>query len=352
MNQEALTFLLEVGTEELPASFVGDGIQQWEQRIPQSLSDRHLTPESIEIYGTPRRLAVLIRGLPAQQPDQTEEVKGPPAQAAFKEGKPTPAAVGFANKQGVALEALEIRATDKGDFVFAQKTTLGQSTAVVLTELIPTWITGLEGKRFMRWGDGDLRFPRPIRWLVALLNDAVLPITLQNGSSVLQSDRLSQGHRVLHPEPITIPHANTYVAALSTAYVEVRSHQRRHIIQTQVEQAAEQVGGWAEVYSDLLTEVTNLVESPSIVVGKFDPEFLELPPEVIITEMVSHQRYFPVRSSSQSSNLLPYFMTVSNGDPAKADIIAAGNERVIRARLSDGKFFYDADRAIPLEDYL
>lgn len=346
------TFLLEVGTEELPASFVADGIKQWEQRIPQSLSQAYLTPESLEVYGTPRRLAVLVRGLPQQQPDQAEEVKGPPAQAAFKDGQPTPAATGFAQKQGVSVADLEIRATDKGAFVFAQKVTPGRPTPAVLAELVLTWITGLEGKRFMRWSDGDLRFPRPIRWLVALLDETVLPITLQNGSGVIQSGRVSEGHRVLHPTPITLTQAADYVTALAAAGVEVRAQQRRVTIREQVEQAGQQVGGWAEIYPDLLEEVVNLVESPSIVVGKFDPDFLELPPEVIITEMVSHQRYFPVRKEPQSTELLPYFITISNGDPAKAPIIAAGNERVIRARLSDGKFFYNADRAKPLEDYL
>ncbi|HEY9659305.1 MAG TPA: glycine--tRNA ligase subunit beta, partial [Allocoleopsis sp.] len=347
-----VTFLLEVGTEELPASFVSSALEQWKSRIPASLTESFLTSETIEFYGTPRRLAVLIQGLPEQQPDREEEVKGPPAQAAFKDGKPTKAAEGFARSRGISLDALEIRSTDKGEFVFVQQQIPGRPTAEILTELVPQWIFGLEGKRFMRWGDGDLRFPRPIRWLVSLLDDVVLPITLVNGAESCSSDRVSQGHRILHPDPVVIPHAYEYVACLRSAFVEVDPAQRRTTIEAQAQVAAKSVGGVASINPSLLAEVIDLVEFPTAVVGKFDLEFLQLPPEVIITEMESHQRYFPVLKSAGSTELLPHFITISNGDPTKADIIAAGNQRVIRARLSDGKYFFDLDRKQPLEDYL
>lgn len=347
-----VTFLLEVGTEELPASFVSSALEQWKSRIPASLTEAFLTSEAIEFYGTPRRLAVLVQGLPEQQPDREEEVKGPPAQAAFKDGKPTKAAEGFARSRGVSLEALEIRSTDKGEFVFVQQQIPGRPTAEILTELVPQWIFGLEGKRFMRWGDGDLRFPRPIRWLVSLLDDAVLPITLVNGSESCSSDRFSQGHRILHPDPVVIPHAYEYVACLRSAFVEVDPAQRRATIEAQAQVAAKSVGGVASINPSLLAEVIDLVEFPTAVVGKFDPEFLQLPSEVIVTEMESHQRYFPVLKATGSTELLPHFITISNGDPTKADIIAAGNQRVIRARLSDGKYFFDLDRKQPLEGYL
>jgi len=346
------TFLLEVGTEELPADFVAEALEQWRSRIPPSLQAASLPPTSVEFYGTPRRLAVIVQGLPLRQPDQEEEVKGPPAQTAFKEGKPTKAAQGFAQKQGVDVAALEIRPTEKGEFVFARRAIAGKPTAEILTELVPQWILGLEGRRFMRWGDGDLRFPRPIRWLVPLLDDQVLSLKVVSGSEVCQSDRLSRGHRVLHPEPVNITHAETYVSQMRSAFVEVDPQQRQRAIVEQATAAAKQVGGVASISPSLLAEVTNLVEWATAVVGKFDPEFLELPPEVIITEMESHQRYFPVLQQSGSAELLPYFITISNGDPAKSDIIARGNERVIRARLSDGKFFFDSDRTQPLEAYL
>lgn len=345
-------FLLELGTEELPASFVCDSAQQWQRLVPTTLAEQFLTNESIHVYATPRRLAVLIKGLPVQQLDREEDVKGPPASSAFKDGKPTKAAEGFAKKQGVEIEALEIRATDKGDFVFVLKKIPGRMSADILTELVPLWISKLEGKRFMRWADGDLKFPRPIRSIVALLDDTVLPITLVSGSDTVKSDRISQAHRVLHPQPVSIPQAEDYVECLRAAYVEVDRTQRKTQIQAQVEAAATKQGGYADITDDLLEEVTDLVEWPNAVVGKFDDEFLMLPPEVITTIIVTNQRYFPILKSPDFPELLPYFITISNGDPAKSAIIAAGNERVVRARLADGQFFYKADLAKPLEDYL
>ncbi|MBD2775620.1 glycine--tRNA ligase subunit beta [Iningainema tapete] len=345
-------FLLEVGVEELPASFLSKAIEQWKERIPQSLAANNLATEAVEIYGTPRRLAVLIKGIPSQQPDREEEVKGPPVQAAFKDGNPTPAAQGFAKKQGVTIDAFEVRATDKGDFVFVRKVIPGRNVASILTELVPEWIFGLEGKRLMRWGDGDVKFSRPIRWLVALLDDAVLPIELVNGSLSVKSDRHTQGHRVLHPQSVTIASATDYVTTLRSAYVAVDVDARSTTITQQVKEAVQKLDGYAEIYPDLLAEVTNLVEWPSAVVGKFESEFLRLPTEVTTTVMVSHQRYFPVFKAENSKELLPYFITVSNGDAAKSDIIATGNERVIRARLADGQFFYKTDSAKPLESFL
>jgi glycyl-tRNA synthetase beta chain len=347
------SFLLEVGTEELPARFVDDAIAQWRSKIPQALKELNLTTEAVLFYGTPRRLAVLIQGLPTQQADVEEEVKGPPAGSAFKDGKPTKAAEGFAQKQGVAIEDLEIRPTEKGDFVFVKKMIKGRPVAELLAEMVPGWITGLEGKRLMRWGNGDVRFSRPVRWLVVLLDQAVLPVTFSNGAeAVYTSDRISAGHRVLHPAPVSIAKADDYVETLRKAFVEVDFERRRQTIVAQTEAAAQKVGGVATINPDLLQEVINLVEYPSAVVGQFDQAFLALPSEVAVTEMESHQRYFPVRPQADSAELLPYFITISNGDPAKAAVIAAGNQRVIRARLSDGKFFFDADRKEKLEAFL
>ncbi|MEG3911395.1 glycine--tRNA ligase subunit beta [Microcoleus sp. w2-18bC1] len=345
-------FLLELGTEELPASFVVGSAQQWQRLVPATLAEESLTNDSINVYATPRRLAVLVKGLPVQQLDREEEVKGPPASSAFKDGKPTKAAEGFAKKQGVEIDALEVRATDKGDFVFVLKKIPGRMSADILTELVPQWINKLEGKRFMRWADGDLKFPRPIRSIVALLDDTVLPITLVSGSDTVKSDRISQGHRVLHPQPVSIPQAEDYVEYLRAACVEVDRTQRKNQIKAQVEAAATKQGGYADITEDLLEEVTDLVEWPNAVVGKFDEEFLILPPEVITTIIVTNQRYFPILKNPGYPELLPYFITISNGDPAKAAIIAAGNERVVRARLADGQFFYKADLVKPLEDYL
>jgi glycyl-tRNA synthetase beta chain len=344
------SFLLEVGTEELPASFVASALQQWRSRIPASLKEHYFDYETLEVFGTPRRLAVLVQGLPIAQPERVEEIKGPAAQAAFKDGKPTKAAEGFARSRNVEISDLQLRKTDKGEFVFVEQTIPGLPTAEILTKLVPEWIFGLEGKRFMRWGNGELRFSRPLRWLVTLLDSEVLPLSLENGAVTISSDRYSQGHRVLHPQPIKLKRADEYVTALASAYVDVVPEHRQETIRTQVESAASQAGGTAEIPEDLLTEVVYLGEWPTAVVGQFEPEFLSLPPEVIKTVMVSHQRYFPVLQSATA--LLPKFITISNGNPAKSNVIAQGNERVIRARLADGKFFYQADQSLPLADYL
>ncbi len=345
-------FLLEVGTEELPASFLSGALSQWKQMIPESLKENFLDNEGVEIYGTPRRLAVLIKGLPEKQADREEEVKGPPAKAAFKDGNPTKAAEGFAKKQGVDVSQLEVRPTDKGDFVFVNKSIKGRSTADILTEAIPNWIFKLEGKRLMRWSDGDLKFSRPIRWLIALLDEKVLPIEIENNSEVVKSGNSSRGHRVLHPDDVTISQPTDYLSTLNSASVVADTQTRVNTIKNQVQEAAKKYSGYAQIYPDLLEEVVNLVEYPTAVVGNFESEFLKLPPEVITTVMVSHQKYFPVFKAENSKELLPYFITVSNGDPKKSDIIAKGNERVIRARLSDGRYFYDNDIKQSLESFL
>ncbi|MEM8602304.1 MAG: glycine--tRNA ligase subunit beta [Cyanobacteria bacterium P01_H01_bin.121] len=363
------TFLLELGTEELPADFVNSALQQWREQIPQTLQTGGLGALDIQVYGTPRRLAVMLAGLPERQPDRDQVVKGPPAQAAFKDGQPTAAAQGFARKQGVSLDALEIRETPKGDFVFALKTITGQATMTILADLIPAWITGLEGKRFMRWSDGNLRFSRPIRWLVALLDDQIVPVQLELGEQGLAetdqvqivSDRHSRGHRVLQPEPVTLQRAADYRDALESAAVLVDPQQRQIQIEAAIAAAAKTVGGVAAIPTDLLAEVTNLVEWPTAIVGSFDADFLQLPPEVITTVMISHQRYFPIYQdavhempdATQAEGILsPNFVAIANGDPAKTPVITAGNERVIRARLADAQFFYQADCRDPLERYL
>ncbi len=350
------SFLLEVGTEELPASFIVDALRQWQERIPRNLDDHQLTTSKVSVYATPRRLAVLIEGLPTQQSDRCLEIKGPAIGSAFvdgningaPQGEPTKALLGFIKSKGIDLKDIFIKETDKGAFVFANQQMVGRATTEILQELALTWITGLEGKRLMRWGSGDLKFPRPIRWLVSLFDSKILPIALEN----VQADRLSQGHRVLHPRSVIIDTAVDYVATLREAFVVVDGNERQKHIFTQINSIVELFGGKAEIPEDLLEEVTYLVEFPTAVIGEFEREFLELPQPVIKTEMVSHQRYFPVYSVDNPDQLLPRFITISNGDPEKSRLIAAGNGRVIRARLSDGKFFYDSDRAVHLETFL
>jgi glycyl-tRNA synthetase beta chain len=343
-------FLLEIGTEELPADFVDSAISQWKKLIPEDLTQEFLKPREIKLYGTPRRLAVLIEGLETKQPDREEEIKGPPVSVAFKDGKATPAAEGFARKQGVSLDDFQIRQTEKGEFVFIEKKIQGQETSTILQQLLPQWIGRLEGRRFMRWGDGDIRFPRPIRHILSLWDGDVLPFELVCGSTILTSDRYSMGHRVLHPEQVTINHADDYIASLEKAYILADIDIRRSKIEAEIKMLAHSVSGTAEISADLLTEVTNLVEYPTPVLGKFEPEFLQLPAEVITTVMVKHQRYFPIKD--EQGKLMPYFITISNGDPQKSAIIAEGNAKVIRARLADAQFFYHADCDEHLETYL
>jgi glycyl-tRNA synthetase beta chain len=345
-------FLLEVGTEDLPAGFVGDAVRQWQQKIPASLAAQNLTYGGLEIYSTPRRLAILVTDLLEKQADRAEEVKGPPASAAFKDGKLTPAGEGFAKKQGVDPRELTVRPTDKGDFIFINKQIVGRLTSEILLELIPQWIFSLEGKRMMRWAAGDWKFPRPIRWLVALWGNEVMPLELVDGAERVVADRQSYAHRVLHPEPVQIASPESYLSTLATASVKADRAARRKEIEGQILAAASKMSGVTEIYPDLLEEVTDLVEFPTAVIGEFEPEFLELPPEVITTVMVTHQRYFPIFADEHKHVLLPHFITISNGDPAKAEIIAMGNGRVIRARLADGQYFYQADLKQSLADYL
>lgn len=344
------TFLLEIGTEELPASFVPSALTQLRSLVDRALAEAGLTAEHLSTYGTPRRLAVRVDGLPAFQPDREEELKGPPARVAFgADGQPTPQGEGFARKAGVAIEALQVRPTEKGDVVFAVRKVAGRPTAAVLAEQIPGWIGSIEGPRLMRWSDGDLRFSRPIRWLVALLDEEVLPAQIEG----VPAGRTSYGHRVLHPAGrVEIEAATDYPAVLEAAYVLADPVERRSEIVKQLDRKARELGAVVEVPEDLLAEVVHLVEWPTAVVGAFEEEFLNLPVAVIKTEMIANQRYFPLHKPQDPEALLPRFITISNGDPRYAELISKGNGRVIRARLADGRFFFEEDRKRPLEAFL
>ncbi len=336
-------YLLEVGTEELPASFITQALCQWQQKIPASLAEQGLVTSEIFIWATPRRLAVILAGLPEKQADQTKTIKGPAVTAGAK------AVAGFARSRGLNPADLIVETSEQGvAYYYAQLFMAGRACGEILQQLAPAWITGLEGKRLMRWADGSLRFSRPIRWLVSLLDTEILPITLEN----LTSDRISYGHRVLHAQPLTLTSALTYEAQLKAAFVWVNPQSRRIYIEQLLHETAAQLEAETEIPVDLLTEVNHLVEWPTVVVGHFDKDFLTLPPPVIKTEMISHQRYFPVHKMGQATQLLPKFLSVSNGDPQYGAIIAQGNSRVLKARLWDGKFFYTEDRKQTLEAFL
>ncbi|WP_448533847.1 glycine--tRNA ligase subunit beta [Parathermosynechococcus lividus] len=345
------TFLLEVGTEDLPARFVAGAIAQWQAIVPATLQE-HGLGGTVQVLATPRRLAVLIEDLPAQQPDQSLEIKGPAASVAFRDGEPTPALLGFLRSRQGDLKEIEVRPTPKGDVVYLRQVRPGQPTPDLLSHLSRQWIETLDGPRFMRWGDGDLRFARPIRWLVLLWDDQVLPLTLHSHSVCIVSDRHTQGHRVLASQTISLSHGKDYARALLTAGVLVDPRAREATIRKQIHELAKEVGGWVDLEVPLIEEVTHLVEWPTAVLGAFEPRFLGLPLEVITTVLISHQRYFPVYTDNQRQALLPAFITISNGAPTATPLIRAGNERVIRARLADAEFFYNADTAQPLESYV
>jgi len=352
------TFLLEIGTEELPADFAADALHQLRSRAASDLEAAGLLPESIRVEGTPRRLALQLGGLALRQPDRREERKGPPAQQAFREGLPTPAAEGFARRCGVDPASLEVRETGKGPFVFATVEQPGRPAPEVLAELVPAWIGGLQGRRFMRWGSGEGRFSRPVRWLVALLDAEVVPIALPECDPPVSSGRRSRGHR-LHPDGVEIPSAQAYAATLAAAEVQVEREARSATIREAITAAAAAADAFPDLPEALFAELVDLVESPRLLQGAIEERFLNLPPEVLCTVMRAHQRYVPLLRRDAPADplaleahaeLLPRFLVVSNGRADADATIRRGNERVLRARLEDAAFFLKADRAVPSID--
>jgi glycyl-tRNA synthetase beta chain len=347
------SFLLEIGTEELPADFARLALPQLQAMAARDLAAEHLEPASLEVMGTPRRLAVLARGLPPAQRDRLEERKGPPATQAFSAGQPTQAAIGFARRCGVEPEALEVRDTAKGPFVFARVVERGQPAAEVLVRLIPGWIQGLQGRRFMRWGAGERRFSRPIRWLVALLDARVLPVQLDGCDPPVVAAAATRGHR-LSSDSATIRSADSYREDLAAVGVEVDRQARAQCIRAAVEAAAEQHRARPDLTAELFEELVDLVEAPLPIEGRIDERYLELPPEVLSTVMRAHQRYVPLYDRQvrpdplalQARGVLqPRFLCIANGRPEARDTIRRGNERVLMARLADADFFINTDRA-------
>ncbi len=352
------TFLLEIGTEELPADFARLALPQLETLVGRDLLAARLQHGKISVTSTPRRLAISVAGLALAQSDLVEERKGPPAGQAFKDGVPTQAAKGFASRCGIGVAALEVRETAKGPFVFATVQEPGRPTASVLTELIPSWIGALQGRRFMRWGEGESRFSRPVRWLVALLDAELLAVELEGCDPPLRADRYSRGHR-LQSQSVEIPHAEAYVECLTAAGVQVNRSQRAQLIRQQVESAAAALGARPDLPEQLFDELTDLVEAPLLIEGAVADAYLDLPAEVLSTVMRSHQRYVPLyRADAQHDplalaargSLLPRFLCIGNGLAAATNTVRRGNERVLKARLADAQFFINADRAVPSID--
>ena len=348
------TFLLEIGTEELPADFARLALPQLEAVVARDLREARLGFMAVHATSTPRRLAVTVEALDSQQADLAEERKGPPAQQAFRDGQPTQAAIGFARRCGVDPTALELRDTGKGAFVFARTLEPGLPTLEVLPRLIPSWISALQGRRFMRWGVGESRFSRPVRWLVALLDAELVPVELAECDPPVRSGRLSRGHR-LQAEPVAIDEAAMYADTLSAVDVQVERSSRAAWIRRELEQAAAELEGRVDLPKELFEELVDLVESPRLIEGAIESRFLALPPEVLSTVMRAHQRYVPLErldavedplALEASASLQPRFLCIGNGLAEAEATIRRGNERVLRARLADAEFFLRADRAV------
>jgi glycyl-tRNA synthetase len=342
------TLLLEVGTEELPVADLALALEQMKASVPRMLDEARLSYESVKVVGTPRRQVALVYGLAPRQPDRTLEVQGPPAKVAFDaDGNPTRAAEGFARKKGVPVEELRIVTEGTKSYVAATKTEPGRHAADILSEELPKLLAGLRFPQTIRWNETNISFPRPLRWLVGLLGDLSIPFEYAG----VTSGRTTRGLRPLGSPEIALAHAGDYLATMAAHHIVVDVGERRELVRTQAEALVATVGGRIPDDPDLLDEVTNLVERPTALLGRFEPEYLALPQDVLITVMKKHQRYFPV-IQAKDDELLPYFVAVRNGDDLHLDVVREGNEDVIRARFADAQFFYENDTRQPLERFL
>ncbi len=353
ITQETADLLFEIGTEEIPASYVPPVLEQLRETAAKSLTNHRIPFGDVETLGTPRRITLSIKDIKTLQESEETEVVGPPKRIAYDEnGEPTKAAVGFAKTQGVELTALRIVETERGEYVAVSKLETGVPTREILKTLLTEWTEALRFPKTMRWeteSEGPrafARFARPIRWLVALLGDEVVNCTY----GAAHAGRLTYGHRALHPEPITLDSAdlNTYVEKLRAVGVLVCPKERRDTIEKQVRDVLAVEGSLPKLDEELLDTVNYLVENPQPIVGNFSESHLEIPSEVLITAMKKHQRYFPMWKSE--SVLAAKFVTISNGTDGNIDGVRHGNERVLRARLNDAEFFYSEDQKTSLAD--
>jgi len=339
--------LLEIGTEEIPAKFMPPALQQLKELTEKKFSEARLEYQAINTYGTPRRLVLFVQGLPEVQKDLVEEVKGPSAKVAFDaEGNPSKAAQGFARGQGVDVKDLTVKETESGAYVFALKKVAGRPVAEILQEILPQLVLGINFPKPMRWGYTDTKYARPIRWLVALFGSSIIEFTVAE----VRSGRISRGHRFLGRESIEITAADQYFALMEENFVIVDPERRKEIITAEIEQLAASVQGRVEPDSELLEEIIYLIEYPTSLMGGFNEKYLAIPQEAVITPMKEHQRYFPVLNAD--GELLPKFITVRNGNKEHLDVVQAGNEKVLEARLADAKFFYDEDQKVKLAEYV
>lgn len=336
-------FLLEIGTEEIPARFIPPVLEEMAATFRKRLEQERIGVGEIVTWGTPRRLTLVARDVAETQAEVTQEVVGPPKTVAYDEkGQPTPALLGFARAQGVEVSELSEVETPRGVYLAVRRRIPGQPTPERLRELLPDFILGLSFPKSMRWGSLQERFARPIHWILARFAGKVVSFPVAD----VVSGGVTYGHRFLAPEPLEVTDAAAYQAALRAAYVIVDPAERRALLSDQLHQAAAQVGGEVVPNPGLLEENTFLVEYPSVVCGHFDEKFLALPDEVLITSMREHQRYFSLRG--KDGRLLPHFLAVNNTLARNPDLVRQGHERVLRARLEDAMYFYQVDSKVPL----
>lgn len=337
----AKDLLFEIGAEEIPAGFMPNILGQLKQLAETKLNDAHLPFESIETYGTPRRLALIVKGLADASAEISERHKGPSASIAYDaDGNATKAAIGFARGKGLDVADLVV----EDGYIYAETKTAGVPAKDIVSEMLPQLITGLNFPKSMHWGDLDAKFVRPVRWLVALLDEEVIPVEF----ATVQSGNVSRGHRFLGADEIIIKNAASYVDTLKENFVMVDQDARRELISKQLHDMAASKNASIVWDDDLLEEINYLVEWPTALCGGFEESYLALPDAAIITPMKDHQRYFPL--VGQDGKLLPMFLTVRNGSDHSIEVVQAGNERVLRARLDDAKFFFNEDRKKPLID--
>jgi len=340
----ASDFFLEIGTEEIPASYIQPALDAMATMMSKFLSDRRVAHGTIRTMATPRRLVWLIKDVTDKQEAQTVEITGPPRDVAFDEaGNPTQAALGFAKSQGVRPEELQVKQTSRGMYVVVSRHESGVSTVELLGGVLANLIADIPFPKSMRWGDLKVTFARPIHWIVALLGKEVVPFTYGN----VTSGSTSYGHRFMSPGPFEITDINGYVEALRERFVIVDIEERRERIRQIVAACAKEKNGHIREDEDLLAEVVQLAEYPTAVCGSFDQHYLELPQEVLITAMRTHQRYFAVLDDA--GKLMPYFVTVNNTLTRDPQIVALGNEYVLRARLEDARFYYVEDQKVSLD---
>lgn len=339
----AKDLLLEIGMEEIPSRFIRASVEQLADKTVKWLNDSRIGYESVAMYATPRRIAVLAKGVAEKQADLSEEAKGPAKKIALDDnGGWTKAALGFARSQGVQPEQLFFKEIGGIEYVHAAKSSVGAETAGLLADGLAAVVQSLTFPKNMRWGSCDMKFVRPIRWIVALFGEEVVPLSIAG----VTAGRTTKGHRFLGRDA-NIARPAEYAETLRRQFVFADIAEREAIILNQIRRLAEEKGWSIPVKEDLLEEVLFLVEYPTVLFGTFNPEFLHIPQEVLITSMREHQRYFPVLDSA--GKLLPYFVTVRNGNEASLDQVAKGNEKVLRARLSDARFFYEEDQKLPIE---